>query len=151
MAPPLPGYFSKDQFEALGRLASLIMPANGDLPGAREAGAAEFLDFLISKSPAERQKLYRDGLDRLNADARKAGGKSFAAITDEQAVQILAPLKKPWTYADPVDPFERFLRAAKEDAIRATFNSREYVAAASARSRSAGGTGSYWYPIDPIE
>ena len=49
---------------------------------AGEAKAAEFLDFLLSQSPADRQALYRAGLDRLQADARNRSGAAFAAHAD---------------------------------------------------------------------
>ena len=61
---------------------------------------------------------------------------------------MLAPLKEPWTYAAPADPFVRFLRAAKEDLIAATLNSREFAEAQTARGGRASGMGTYWLPVD---
>src|SRR4029077_14073186 len=69
-AQGVPRFLSADQFAALDRLAQILMPAAGDTPGAKETGVAEFLDFLISESPEDRQALYRDGLDQLNSQAR---------------------------------------------------------------------------------
>jgi hypothetical protein len=124
------------------------MPAAQNVPGAAESGAAEFLDFLLGTSPADRVTLYRDGLDRLNAEAQRRYGKSFGEIAVEQAAPILAPLRAPWSYRGPADSFARFLLAAKNDLLAATANSREYIAAVSQRRRSAGGTGQYWYPVE---
>ena len=94
-------FFSADQFAALERLAEVLMPATGDSPGAQDAGVAEFLDFLISASPADRQAQYRDGLDKLNAGARSRYGKTFAQLAPVEIDTLLAPLREAWTYAAP--------------------------------------------------
>ena len=140
--------FNKAQFAALLRLGEILMPAAQDIPGASQAGAAAFLDFLIGVSPADRTTLYKAGLDRLNAEAQRRYNRSFAEITMEQAGPILAPLHAPWSYRGPADSFASFLLAAKNDLIRATANSREYITVASQRRRSAGGAGQYWYPVE---
>lgn len=143
-----PRFFSAPQFAALKKLSEILMPPLNNMPGATDAGAPEFLDFLIGKSPADRQQLYKGGLDALNAQATKRFGKAFAEVTEAQAVELLAPLKQPWTYEPPADPFARFLREAKVDVRTATMNSREYTAAGSTGGRRGGGLGQYWYPID---
>jgi hypothetical protein len=140
--------FNQAQFSALHRLGEILMPAAQDIPGATEAGAAEFLDFLIGASPADRVTLYRNGLDRLNAEAQRRYKKAFGEINAEQAGPILDPLKAPWSYRGPADPFAKFLLAAKNDLLTATVNSREYIAVVSQRRRSAGGTGQYWYSTE---
>lgn len=110
----------------------------------------EFLDFLISESPAERKKIYQTGLDLLNAQAKKRFDKTFADVDATQAAAILAPLREPWTYDPPSDPLSSFLRTAKRDVRTATLNSREFANAASAAGgrRQQGGVGLYWYPLD---
>ena len=140
--------FDPDQFAAFNKLCLILVPSLPDTPGASDAKAAEFLDFLIGKSPAERVTLYKEGIDRLNQEARKRTGKPFAELTAEQAAPILTPLHEPWTYEPPTDPFARFLRAAKEDVLKATQNSKEYISVVSRRNRRAGGMGIYWYPIN---
>jgi hypothetical protein len=141
-------FFSADQFAALERLAEVLMPAAGDSPGAKAAGAAEFLDFLISASPADRQAQYRDGLDKLNADARSRYGKAFAELAPGQIEALLTPLREAWTYAEPADPLALFLRIVKMDVMHATMNSRQWSEARAKRSRRASGLGMYWYPIE---
>ena len=141
-------FFSPDQFAALERLAEVLMPAAGDSPGAKDAGAAEFLDFLISASPADRQAQYRDGLDRLNADAHSRYRKAFAELTPAQIDTLLAPLHAAWTNIAPADALAQFLAAAKMDVMHATMNSRPWSEARAKRSRRASGLGMYWYPIE---
>src|SRR4051812_9538805 len=54
-------FFDPARFSALRRLGEILVPARQNAPGAVQAEAAEFLDFLIGQSPADRQSLYRDG------------------------------------------------------------------------------------------
>src|SRR5713101_2851118 len=118
-------FFDDAGFSALRRLGEILVPPRENLPGAIEAEAAEFLDFLIGQSPADRQTLYRDGVAQLNARARSRYGKPFAEVSPADADSILTPLHEAWTYQGPADPFARFLRAAKDDFLRATANSRQ--------------------------
>lgn len=142
-------FFDAQQLAALKRLSEVILPPLNNAPGAIDAGAPAFLDFLLSESPAERQHLYRSGLDHLNAQSRSRFKKPFSETDAAQAVELLAPLRAAWTYDEPADPLARFLRAAKQDIRTATMNSKEYSASASAGGgRRFGGAGLYWYPLD---
>jgi hypothetical protein len=147
-ADTMPRFFNAQQFAALRKLSDILLPPLNGMPGALDVGAPEFLDFLISKSPADRKQLYTAGLNALNAQATKRFGKAFADVEEAQAAELLAPLRQPWTYEPPADPFARFLREAKQDVRTATMNSREYATAGSTGGRRGGGIGQYWYPID---
>lgn len=150
-ASMMPRYFTEAEFSALQKLGDLLVPAANGRPGASDAKAAEFLDFLISESPQDRQQIYRKGLDALNTQAQKRFSKTFAALDAQQADALLTPLREPWTPNPSSDPLARFLQTAKQDVRTATLNSREY--ATTARAGSAGrraftGGGLYWYPLD---
>jgi len=161
VAPPVaPSFFTAGQFAALGKLGGLLMPPLNGHPGALEAGAPEFLDFLIGVSPAERQKLYRDGLDTLNAQARKKFNVAFADLDSTQADAILRPLLAviPWSEDLPKDPARHFVAQAHRDFRTATQNSREWATAGAGGGRRGGrgggfggGVGLYWLPIDPVK
>jgi Gluconate 2-dehydrogenase subunit 3 len=140
--------FNPKEFSALKRLGEIFEPSSPDVPGANEAKAAQFLDFLIGQSPSETVTLYRGGLDALNAQATQRYSKTFDALTEAEAAHILAPLKQPWSYASPAAILPRFLRVAKDDFRRATLTSREYITVVSLRHRNAGGSGQYWLPVD---
>ena len=148
VADNMPRFFDDRQFAALRKLSGLLMPGINGTPGALEAKAPEFLDFLISESPAGRQQVYQAGLDALNAQAEKSYRKPFAELDAAQADTLLAPLHQPWTYVPPADPLAHFLAVAKADVRTATVNSREFNTAVAGGGRRMGGTGLYWYPID---
>jgi Gluconate 2-dehydrogenase subunit 3 len=135
-APIEPTFFTATQFASLEKLCDVIAPSSEGTPGATAAGVPAFLDFLIGQSPADRQKLYRDGLDKLD----RAGFGSASAADVES---LLAPLRTPWK-RDGGEGQERFLRVAKDDILEATENSREWVTAMSKRNRGYRGLGNYW-------
>lgn len=144
-----PRFFTAPQFAALRHLSDILMPRIRNAPGALDAHAPEFLDFLIGQSPADRQQVYRAGLDALNGQAKKQFNKTFADLDASQASSLLAPLRQPWTFDPPSDSLAHFLREAKQDVRVATLNSREYSASAGGTgSRRMGGVGLYWYPLD---
>lgn len=146
VAESTPRFFTAVQFATLKKLSETMMPPLNGMPGALEAKAPEFLDFLIGASGTERKTLYKNGLDTLSVQSQKKFGKAFAELNETQIGELLAPLRKPWTYNPPTDPFEHFLREAKQDIRTATINSREY--ATSGTNRRGAGLGQYWYPID---
>lgn len=151
-AEPTARFFTPRQFATLKQCGALLQPAANGRPGASEAGAAEFLDFLIGVSPQPRQQLYRNGLDLLDAESRRLFNKPFPEITPEQADKILRPLIVPWTYDPPANPRQRFLTELRADIRTATFNSKEMslvAATATRRRRGSGGPAPYWFPIDP--
>jgi hypothetical protein len=142
-ADAMPHFFTPPQLEALRRVSDLLMPATNTSPGALAAGAPEFLDFLIGASGPDRQRIYKAGLDGLNAQAQKQFSKAFENLDNSQADILLAPLHAPWTFDEPTEPVARFLRVAKVDMRTATVNSRP-----SAAGRRIAGSGLYWYPLD---
>jgi len=151
-AETVTGFFAPEQFATLRRLGALLKPPLKGYPGATEAGAAEFLDFLIGVSPADTQKLYKNGLDALNAQARKQFQKAFSALDDSEADAVIRPLLVVIPYArdQPEDPVKRFVAQAHRDITTATQNSREWAAVGAANGRRAGAGGLYVNPIDPI-
>jgi hypothetical protein len=147
-----PRFFTPAQYSALTKLSALFMPPLNGSPGALECGAPEFLDFLIGASLSDRQKLYRTGLDTLNAKAEKSLNKAFAYLSDAEADSIIRPLLAPvaWVQDPPKDPAVQFIAEAHRDIRTATQNSLAWATAGAASGRRRGGGGSYLKPIDPI-
>ena len=84
-------FFTPQQLAALRRLGDLLAPAGENRPGAREAKAAEFLDFLLAQSGHARQVLYSNGLDRLELESGRRFNRRFEDLTDEQADTFMTP------------------------------------------------------------
>src|SRR3954469_25538154 len=52
-----PKFFSSRQYETLQALCQVIIPADADSGGAKEAGAPEFIDLLTSENPKYQLRL----------------------------------------------------------------------------------------------
>jgi Gluconate 2-dehydrogenase subunit 3 len=143
-------FFSDQQAATLRRLSEIFMPPHKGHPGAIEAGTPEFLDFLIGVSPADRQQMYRSGLDRLDAESRQHFQISFAAVSAAQADQLLRPWLRTWMNDHPPsEPYAHFINIAHADIRTATVNSEAWSAAAVAAGQDTPDVGLYWFPIDP--
>lgn len=146
-------FFKPDQFSALEKLGAVLVPPLQGKPGATEAGAAVFLDFLISESPNDRQILYQQGLDGLNSAANKQFGKPFAQLDARQVDVILKPLMvaRFWPEEMPDDQMKHFVAQAHLDLRTATMNSHEWAeASTSTRHGFNRSVGLYWKPVDPV-
>lgn len=143
-------FFNEHQMATLRRLSEVLMPPLKGYPGALEAGAPEFLDFLIEVSPMDRQQMYQSGLDRLDAEAKQKFGVPFAKVSAAQADQLIRPWLKTWMNDHPpTEPHARFINLAHHDIRTATTNSQEWSQAVKAEGQKDPDLGLYWYPIDP--
>lgn len=85
-----PQFFTVAEYAMVERLAEIIIPSD-NTPGAKEAGVAEFIDFMVASDP-EPQYSFRTGLAWLNAHSEQADGKRFVELTPEQRTSLLEPL-----------------------------------------------------------
>jgi Gluconate 2-dehydrogenase subunit 3 len=152
-AESVSGFFTPAQFAALNKLAGVLVPPIKNSPGAMDAHAPEFLDFLISRSPQPSQDLYRNGLDGLNSSAKEHFHKGFGDLDAQQTDSIIRPLlvARAWDHETPNDPMQHFMVQVHDDLRTATMNSAEWAAsgATSGRGRFNSGRRMYWKPIDP--
>jgi hypothetical protein len=143
-------YFRTEHMATLRKLGEILLPPMNGYPGSTQASAPEFLDFLISVSPHDRQQMYRHGLDRLNSEARKQFGIPFAKANAQQADALIRPWLRTWMVDHPpTEPFAHFINVAHEDIRTATMNSQLWSIAATSAGERAPGIGLYWSPIDP--
>jgi hypothetical protein len=142
-------FFTGAQRATLRQLCEILMPPLKGYPGALDAGAPEFLDFLVSVSPPDRQELYKSGLDRLNREAKEKFSVAFADVSAAQADALLRPWMRAWlTDHPPTEPYEAFINLAHADIRTATVNSQAWNEAAAANGEGRQGVGLYWYPVE---
>jgi len=85
-----PQFFTAAEYATVGRLTEIIIPSDAT-PGAKDAGVAEFIDFMVASDPDAQYGL-RTGLTWLDAHAEQAAGKRFMELTPEQQTSLLEPL-----------------------------------------------------------
>lgn len=143
-------FFNERQMSTLRQLCEIMLPPLKGYPGAIDAGAPEFLDFLISVSPPDRQQMYESGLNRLDAEARQKFGIPFDSVNEDQAGQLIKPWLRTWMEDHPpTEPFAKFINVAHSDIRTATINSQVWSDADVAAGEEPPGVGLYWYPVEP--
>ncbi len=86
-------HLSEDEARTLEVLCDRIIPADQD-PGAVWAGAVNFIDRQLVGSYRKLQKTYHLGLAGANETSQAMFGKRVAALTGEQADEVLRKLEK---------------------------------------------------------
>lgn len=143
-------FFNERQMATLRQLCEILLPPLGKYPGTLDAGTPKFLDFLISVSPPERQRMYVDGLTWLDQEAHGKFGVPFDAVDEQQADALIRPWLRTWmTDHPPQEPHAHFINVAHSDIRTATVNSEVWHNAEAAEGKQPGGVGLYWYPVDP--
>jgi gluconate 2-dehydrogenase gamma chain len=85
-----PQFFSATEYRLVERLTELIIPSDAT-PGAKEAGVAEFIDFMVASDP-DAQYPFRMGLAWLNAHSERQYGINFLDVGSERQNSLLEPL-----------------------------------------------------------
>jgi Gluconate 2-dehydrogenase subunit 3 len=88
----IPGEFSAGQIALLDEIAETILPQT-KTPGAKAAKTGVFMARMVTDcySPAQ-QKVFRDGMRRLDDASKKANQVSFMAATADQRLAVLTAL-----------------------------------------------------------
>ena len=116
-----PQFFTAWEYAMVERMADIIIPSDGT-PGAKEAGVAEFIDFMVASDP-EVQYGFRTGLTWLNVRSEEGAGKRFVELTPEQQTSLLEPLG----FKDKARPGDetgrRFFRMMREYTLTGFYTS----------------------------
>ncbi len=93
-APYALRFFTPREYATVTLLADLIIPRDAKSGSASEAGAPEFIDYIVAEQPA-RQTAMRGGLVWLDTECRRRVDKGFAEATDAERRQILDDIAWP--------------------------------------------------------
>jgi hypothetical protein len=116
-----PKGLSPGEFKTLEALAELIMP------GAKQAGAAEFIDILCSGSK-QMAAIYTGGLAWLNAEMRRRHEADFLSATAEQRTGLLNLIAYRKNESAELNPGIRFFDWARRMTVDAYFTSKVGIA-----------------------
>jgi gluconate 2-dehydrogenase gamma chain len=112
-----PMFFSSEQFRLIEHVAEMIIPED-DTPGAKQAGVAEFIDFMVAnrvpvtgsrdvrntddaiEMGSEAQAAFLLGIGWINAHCQSEFGHTFMECTPEQQNSLLEEL----AYKDKFKP-----------------------------------------------
>jgi len=116
-----PQFFTTAEYALVERLTDIIIPHDGT-PGAKDAGVAEFIDFMVASDP-EAQYGFRTGLTWLNVHAEQLNGKRFVELTPEQQISLLEPLGFKDKSRPGSEEGARFFRTMREYTVTGFYTS----------------------------
>jgi gluconate 2-dehydrogenase gamma chain len=117
-----PRFFSPDEYAAIERLTEIIIPSDGT-PGAREAGVAEFVDFMVWSDPSMQYQM-RYGLTWLNAHAREQHGRPFGELAPDIQIAFLQTLAYKDKYRPGDQEGREFFERLREHTVMGFYTSR---------------------------
>ena len=86
--------FNNDDIAFLDEVADTILPAT-DSPGAKEAKVGQFMTVIVKDCYTQsEQKVFLEGMKKLNDASKEKNGKSFMDSTPEQRHDLLVLLDK---------------------------------------------------------
>lgn len=116
-----PQFFSAGEYALVERLTEMIIPSNAT-PGAKEAGVAEFIDFMVA-CDSQTQYAFRTGLTWLNAHSSRNEGKQFLELTAEQQNSLLEPLAYKDRARSGEEDGRKFFKLIREYAVTGFYTS----------------------------
>lgn len=120
--------FTPEDIAFLDEIAETILPKT-DTPGAKEAKVGEFMTVWVKDCYEEKdQKIFLEGMNKLNESSVQKNGKSFMESTPEQRHELLVGLdKEAKEYSKakkPEDP-SHYFSLMKQMTLMGFFTSKE--------------------------
>ena len=115
-------FFASQDYAVIERLAQLIIPSD-ETPGAREAGVAEFVDFMVAHDQ-EQQQAMRTGLAWFHAHVERTFAQPFLAVTEQQQASVLEPLAYQSKYREGEEVGREFFRRIRELTVMGFYTSK---------------------------
>jgi hypothetical protein len=84
-----PRFFTVKEYEALDRLCEIIIPADGQSPGAHQAQVRYFIDTILHHSDRQNQQRWHAGLKAVEDDAQASFRMAFRECSAQQQDAIV--------------------------------------------------------------
>lgn len=88
-----PQWFSSAELATIAALTSLIIPSDGEGPGAKEVGLQWRIDEMVAGTPRI-QGVYREGLVGLNALAERRYQHTFVSLDPERQAELMRMIEE---------------------------------------------------------
>lgn len=117
-----PKYLNPHEFATMRRLSDIIIPADEHSKGAIDAGAAEYIDFLSSRSQ-EFADIFTGGLGWLDEAMQKRYQTTFVDAKPEQQTALLDLIAWRKNQSPELNPGITFFRWARNVVVDAFYTS----------------------------
>lgn len=119
-APYKPQFFSPNEYRTVAVLTELILPSDAG-PGAKEAGVAEFIDFMVKSDPSLHEPFKR-GLAWLDHESGEQ--HSFVALTSAEQSQLLDRLAYKKNHRAQDKPGQDFFKLVRQYTVMGFYTTR---------------------------
>jgi len=92
--PYAPRFFTAAEYATVMALADVVIPADDRSGSASDAGAPEFIDYIVAEQPARRTAM-RGGLVWLDTECRRRFDQPFLTCSDDERSQVLDDIAYP--------------------------------------------------------
>jgi gluconate 2-dehydrogenase gamma chain len=117
-----PQFFTTDEYPMIESLSEMIIPSEGGA-GSREAGVAEFVDFMVFHDESLGYP-FRLGLSWMNAHSERLHGKKFLELTPADQTDILRHLSYKKEFRDGEEDGRLFFNLMREYTVMGFYTSR---------------------------
>ena len=136
-----PLFFSPEQYRLVDHLAEMIIPSD-ETPGAKEAGVAEFIDFMVANRVAvtpryeirstadairagdDAQEQFVYGLGWINAHSKSEFGKMFIDCTAEQQTNFIEELAYKAKFKSTTESGREFFQLVRDYTVVGYYTSK---------------------------
>lgn len=119
--------FTQEDITYLNEVADTILPTTASSPGAKAANVGQFMTVMVNDCyEAKDQKIFHEGMDKLNDTADKAYKASFMKLTPQQRTDLLVKLdneQKEYTKNKKQEDAPHYFRMMKELTLLGYFTS----------------------------
>lgn len=122
-----PKGLSDPEYRTLVRLTDLILPVENGKPGAVAAGAAAWIDMLVSEN-AQLKDTYTKGLAWIDGAMKSRGATDFLSATPAQQTPLLDQIAYRRNQSPELDPGIQFFTWARRMTVDAFYTSEVGIA-----------------------
>jgi hypothetical protein len=124
-----PRFFTEEEYRTLDEMCEVLLPADGDSPGARDAGVAFFLDTVILYAPEEVKREWKAGMRQVDELSQQLNAKTFSSATSSEREAIFDRFAADESDVRTVEPafFSTFKRRAIEGFCYSEVGMRDYL------------------------
>lgn len=117
-----PQFFDSAEYALVERLVEIIIPTD-DQPGAKEAGVAEFIDFMAANDPALTQP-FHGGLRDLDGLSHGFAGTGFLQMESNRQQALLSQLAYRNQHQPGQEAGQRFFKLVRSYTVMGYYTSR---------------------------
>jgi len=112
-----PRFLATGEYQVLGRLCDVIIPADETSPGASEAGVPFYIDSVLFYAKPDERQLWRNGLKQVQHTAMTQFGRSFEECSVDERERIVAQMAV--NEGSPQTELEKFFAPLKSMTVSA--------------------------------